>query len=926
MIAAGGVGSEELSPDSRWVVFAADALVDERVELFSAPLDGSAPAQRLSGDLAPGVQGSGVPFAIVSDSARVVYLRFESGWRGLLSAPIDGSAPALPLGTPLPVGREIAAFLPTPDATRVVFTADLEVNDRHELYVVPLDGSAPPLKLSTVPPHAFVVTRPAVSPDSTRAVYLADGLSNDVIELFSVPLDGSLPPVRLNGSLIASADVDGFRISPDSARVVYESDQLALGQRDLFSAPSDGSAPAVRLNDDGSRPVSPYAISADSTRVLWNPGSTDAFFSAPIATAGAVLDLGSSHPVDGFVLGPDGARVIFGRPVGGVLEQLWSGVPDGSLAPVELTASTGPGFVALASFTPDATRVVFLHGSSGLGPADLRVAPADGSGPARLIASGASDHQVEHLAFSDDVGFFVADGLHPPLWRVPLDGSSPPALVHAPPLNCARGNVTDARLGADLRWALYRGDQEVAGRFGLHAVRLDGSAPRSLTASLPAHADVEPDYALDSRSGRALFRADIAADGDLELLGVPVTGGAPASLSGPLVPGGDVLSFRTRDDWLAFRADRGKDEVFELFLTRVLGGPVWSLTPLVPRGDVEDDYRFDAAGTRIVYRADQRLNDVVELFAVSTPGTPALLSAPLIAGGDVTAFQCSPSSTRVVYRADQLVDGQYELFTLDAGPPVPLVASPAQAARNVEDDFRFSPDGALVVLRGDLALDERVELWRAPATGGAATRLNGNIVPAGGDVTAFRVSPDGLRVAYIADQTQNDAFALYSRPLDASAPAVRLSGLDVNAPVIELEVSPDSRHVAFVTQRLFGPHLRILHVAPLDGSAAAVAFPIAPFVLDPLGHGEFRFSPGGEFVATPDLDRAGVLFARVAAPASVFHFSGGGTGPGQFVLTRRELLMVGEIEVPGSALHGAGAAELFATPLALGRSPRLAVR
>ncbi|HEX6885920.1 MAG TPA: hypothetical protein VF530_21280 [Planctomycetota bacterium] len=921
MIAAGGLRSSEepaLSPDSAWAVFVADARVDGLFELFGAPLDGSAPARRLCGDLAPGFSSLTVPFAITADSTRVVYSRFEVGARGLFAAPIDGSAPALLLGPSLPTGREIRAFLPTPDATRVVFTADLEVDGRHELYVVPLDASAPPLKLSAVPPYPFGIEGPAVSPDSARAVYRSDALSDNVVELFSVPLDGSLAPVRLNGPLVAGADVDGFRISPDSARVVYESDALALGQRDLFGAPLDGSAPAVRLNDDGSRPATPYAISADSTRVLWNPGPTDALFSAPLATPGAVLDLGGPDAVDGFVLGPDGGRVAYGTVVSGLLERLWSGAPDGSLAPVELSASTGPGVVPLAAFTPDATRVLFLHGAAPLDPADLRVVPADGSGPARLLAGGVGD-RAGHLAHSDDVAFFVSDEEHASLWSVPLDGSSPAARVHAPPRNCSEGNVTHVQLGADLRWALYRGDQEVVGRFGLHAVRLDGiGGPRFLTASLAPHADVEPDFVLDSRSGRALFRADLTLDGALELVGVPVRGGSLASLSGPPVPGGDVLSFRTHGDWLAFRGDCRTDEVFQLFLTRVTGGPVLDLTPaIVARGDVEDDYRFDAPGTRLVYRADQETNDVVELLAVSTPGAPLKLSGPLVAGGDVTSFQCAPSGTRVVYRADQVVDGQFELFTVDAGAPVPLVTSPAQAARSVEDEFRFSPDGALVVLRGDLAIDERVELWRVPATGGAATRLNGTIVPVGGDVTAFRISPDGQRVVYVADQNQNDAFALYSRPLDASAPPVRLSDLDVNAPVVELEVSPDSRHVAFVTQRLFGVQRRILRVAPIDGSAPAVAFPIALSVYDPLGHGEFRFAPGGEYLATADRDRPGVLFARVAEPTRVGRFLGGGTGPGQFALTRREVLMVGQVEVPS-------ADELFATPLAFERGPRLA--
>ncbi|MCI0634465.1 MAG: hypothetical protein L0206_11210, partial [Actinobacteria bacterium] len=46
-------------------------------------------------------------------------------------------------------------------------------------------------------------------------------------------------------------------------------------------------------------------------------------------------------------------------------------------------------------------------------------------------------------------------------------------------------------------------------------------------------------------------------------------------------------------------------------------------------------------------------------------------------------------------------------------------------------------------------------------------RLNGPLVqPLGGDVTDYRISPDGAHVVFRADQSHNDVFELFAAPID----------------------------------------------------------------------------------------------------------------------------------------------------------------
>jgi hypothetical protein len=97
-------------------------------------------------------------------------------------------------------------------------------------------------------------------------------------------------------------------------------------------------------------------------------------------------------------------------------------------------------------------------------------------------------------------------------------------------------------------------------------------------------------------------------------------GGGRLALNPPLVPGGDVSSvFELSPDgsFVAFRADANEDDVHELFLAPVAGGPVTPISgPMTLWGDVRaGPGSFVVGSQRVFYLADQDLDGVVELFA-----------------------------------------------------------------------------------------------------------------------------------------------------------------------------------------------------------------------------------------------------------------------------------------------------------------------
>ncbi len=284
-----------ISPSGERVVYVADQDVDERFELYSAPIDGSAAPVKLNRALAPG--DDVYQFKISPAGNRVVHRVFRAAAYQveLYSAPIDGAPPLRRAGGSEVRGRVklngpivgMAGKFPTgvwdfaisPDGARVAFI--LVVGEvRSELHGVPIDGSEDALRLSDGSPSG--VGAFAFSPDGQRVVF--QQRTDNTRQLYSVPSDGSQGPIRLDGPLVAGGNVESsgklFEISPDSRRVVYRADQEVDERFELYATAIDGTQSPVKLNGIltaggdvggtfGTHVPPTFAISPDGTRVVY---------------------------------------------------------------------------------------------------------------------------------------------------------------------------------------------------------------------------------------------------------------------------------------------------------------------------------------------------------------------------------------------------------------------------------------------------------------------------------------------------------------------------------------------------------------------------------------------------------------------------------------------------------------------------------
>jgi Tol biopolymer transport system component len=234
LTAGGGVAYHRISPDGSHVVYRADQETDEVYELYRVPPAGGTPVQ-LNGGLTSGGDVASYSFHISPDSSRVVYRADQmcDNMVEIYSVPITGGIP-VQLNEALPAGGDVRGFRISSDSSRVVYTADQDVVGVGELFSVSITGGAA-VKLNEPLAGGEDVTHFRLSPDGSRVVSRADQEADERYELFSVPIGGGTP-VKLSGELTTGGDVSFlFAISDDSSRVLYRADQDTDDRFELYS-------------------------------------------------------------------------------------------------------------------------------------------------------------------------------------------------------------------------------------------------------------------------------------------------------------------------------------------------------------------------------------------------------------------------------------------------------------------------------------------------------------------------------------------------------------------------------------------------------------------------------------------------------------------------------------------------------------------
>ncbi len=440
--------------------------------------------------------------------------------------------------------------------------------------------------------------------------------------------------------------------------------------------------------------------------------------------------------------GPPSGTLLAATPAPCSLVQpcrLSTGLPP-SFSP-ERPLLTSDGDTAVFEHTADAGSTRALYSVPVRGGADpVRLDPpqAPPSGHTQITPDG---ERVLYLSAR-------AEGLA--LFSVPINGPASAAVRLSPAV------LGSFRISPDGRLVAFQ-----SGNRRVRTVPVAGPDSRGVT---------DPGtgiFAISSNSRNLVYIDGTGAE--RELFRVPLTlnpdpDQPPTRLSGPMVEGGGVHSFRLPDGAgpVVYSADQDTAGIRELYSVGFGGGnrtklnvplpPGWSVGLASDLSDgFEGGYGISRDGRRIVYGIQTNFDITVNgLFSVPVTG-PVDASRRL----DVTApntlpavFHITSDSRRVVYAAKEGNGGPDRSFSVPIDGPADARV-PVSSAGEDGDFVQVSPNGQRVVSRA-LILNQKAVLSgpvHQPFPSPDMVRLNGPEQLVG----RVEFGPGSQRVAYIAD-------------------------------------------------------------------------------------------------------------------------------------------------------------------------------
>lgn len=143
-------------------------------------------------------------------------------------------------------------------------------------------------------------------------------------------------------------------------------------------------------------------------------------------------------------------------------------------------------------------------------------------------------------------------------------------------------------------------------------------------------------------------------------------------------------------------------------------------------------------------------------------------------GDDDRETSATPVFPAVVFMADKDNDGTVELYAaLDDGINIIRLSNPLDPGGNVVD-FKVSPDGLFVAYVADQDQDELFVVPVDKSASESAQKISGTPMAGGGlkkiaaGQYAFAWAPDSSRIAYLADQNTDGVVELYSNTPDGT--------------------------------------------------------------------------------------------------------------------------------------------------------------
>jgi len=300
-----------------------------------------------------------------------------------------------------------------------------------------------------------------------------------------------------------------------------------------------------------------------------------------------------------------------------------------------------------------------------------------------------------------------------------------------------------------------------------------------------------------------------------QLYGSTLDGASIVRLSGDLVSGGNVVDFAISPDgrFVAYLADQETKGQFELYTVPVGGGTVINISRQSDTILEVKEFAWAPNSSRIAFRAFNpftgNTGGNIELLTNFTSGNSLVtVSNFLPVGANVDTFEWSPTSQLIAYTANTIV-GSSRQFRLFAAPPnlenraYPISNIPAATNSYTIGEYQWAPNGSIVAFLADInVLGVNELLVVLPDLNSSNPVAISGTLADGGEVVDFSWAPNNSRIAYIADQFEDEKFDLITVEPDVNSlipdPDPRVVSTNIIGDVIDFAWSPDSSRLAYI--------------------------------------------------------------------------------------------------------------------------------
>ncbi len=424
---------------------------------------------------------------------------------------------------------------------------------------------------------------------------------------------------------------------------------------------------------------------------------------------------------------------------------------------------------------------------------------------------------------TNDVVLFLADGTQAGVFELfASDASGARRRVISGPL-VASADVTAFAWSPDRTLAAFVADRDTDGQSELYVVDLVGSDPAKVSGALIAGGNVADDIAWSDDSQRLAYRADANVLTKLELFVTSPGGGAVPVSSATMNAAGGVASFlwQPGGTQLAHLTDNSGAGTLRVNLVSATGSSPFEIGSTGPQAV----YRWAPDGTRLAVLVDALATGRFGLHTISPTGGGLLdvsdLAGALNPSASVGIYDWRADGQRLAFVADRDVDELYEGLAVDAAGTGLLEIAPAGPGADVLS-VRYAPDASLVAYVETDAGTSLPELHVVEDSGLSDTVLVEDDGALG--VTSYEWSPDGNRIAYLADHNVNNASDLFNVLVVGGPPAIDpLTSLGAGEQVFGFLWSPDSSRL-LVTSDDDAPSLgvRDLYLARVNGPTVRI--------------------------------------------------------------------------------------------------------